>query len=60
MEKSFGQKMREARLERKMTLKQLAEQMNSHETTLCRYENGRTMPSFKSASKICKCLNISI
>lgn len=58
--KSVGERIREARKENNLSVRQLAELSGMDHQTIYAYEQGRVEPKLISAAKICEALNVSI
>lgn len=56
---NFSNKLKEVRLERNLTEKQVAELVGIHPKTYKKYENGKTVPRIPIARNLCIALNIS-
>lgn len=56
----FGQKLRRARLQSGLRLKDLAEKAGCSESMLSRIENDRAAPSLSSLHRLCKALSINV
>ena len=57
---SFGKKLREIRLERKLSQAELAEMADVHEKHISKIETGLYKPNFKTLNKILKALNLRL
>lgn len=55
----FGQHLREIRVSKNLTQKQLADLINSTERGIQRYESGERKPNFDAILSLCKALNVS-
>lgn len=53
-------RIREFRKQKKMTMKQLGEQIGMAESTISLYENGKREPDTTTLIKIADCLNVSV
>lgn len=53
-------RLKEARLQKKLTQKQIAEMLNINRVVYNRYENGKNIPNLKTAKKIAEILEISL
>ena len=56
----IGLKIRELRIERKLTLQQLSDKLDMEYNNLIRIEKGRTNPTIGTLYKICQVLGISL
>lgn len=56
----FASRLKEIRLERNMTQKDLAEVVNVKSNTISEYESGKTKPSMEKLQSLAAALNISI
>lgn len=52
METSVGTKMRQARIDRKLTIKQVSFDTKTSASSISNWENSRTLPSKRSVSKL--------
>lgn len=55
----LGKKIRELRIEKGYTLKQLGEMLNLGESTISMYENGKRTPDYDTLTKIAEIFNVS-
>lgn len=55
----FGDKLRELRLERKMTQEELARKLGVVKVTVSGYETSQTYPSIEVLIKLCGIFNVS-
>ena len=55
----FNEKLKELRIEKKLTQKQVAEQLDISTTCYGGYEQGYREPDFKTLIKICKLFDVS-
>lgn len=60
MEKTFGDRLREARKNAGLTQAELASQLNLNETTISRIETGSQVTSFQSMIKFSETLNVHL
>ena len=58
--KIFGKKLREVRKSKKLTQKELAEQIGIKRNTYSDWENGKTEPSFENIVKLADLLDVSL
>lgn len=56
---NFQEKLKQARKAKKLTQKELAEKIETTESNICNYENGRSKPTYEALKKICTELEIS-
>ena len=54
----FAKVFRTARLEKKLTQQQLADELKMDRSAIAHYENGTSKPFFDSIPKICKILDL--
>jgi len=52
---NLEKKIKKIRLDKKITQKELAKQLNVDISTICLWENGKRKPSFKSIKKMISC-----
>jgi transcriptional regulator with XRE-family HTH domain len=57
--KIFAKRLKESRLERKITQKQLAKRIGLLESNICHFEKGDRVPNLRNLYKLCAALNIS-
>ena len=57
--KMVGQRLKELRTEKKLTQKQLAEILNTNNSSICDWECGRTEPSIDYIVAICKFFDVT-
>lgn len=55
----FQDRIKQARKIKKLTQKQLAEILETTESNICNYENGRSKPTYDALKKICTVLEVS-
>ena len=55
-----GELIRKLRTERKITQKQLADQLGVSEATVCKYENNTSTPPFETLRSIASIFNVSM
>ena len=55
-----GELIRKLRTERKITQKQLADQLGVSEATVCKYENNTSIPPFETLRSIASIFNVSM
>lgn len=58
MSKAFGDNLRQLRLKKGYTQKDLAKLLNINRTTLTKYETGVTEPDFERLKLICEVLEV--
>lgn len=58
--KIFGKRLREVRKSKKLTQKELAEQIGIKRNTYSDWENGKTEPSFENLVKLADLLDVSL
>ena len=58
--KIFGKKLREVRKSKKLTQKELAEQIGIKRNTYSDWENGKTEPSFENLIKLADLFEVSL
>lgn len=56
----YGKRIRQARKEKGLTQKQLAEKVSVHQNAIGEYERGEVIPSFAVMVKISEVLDISL
>ena len=56
---SFSEKFRAARLEKKLTQQQVADELKIDRSAIAHYENGKSKPQFDHVSKICEILDLT-
>lgn len=56
---NFGERLKEIRVSKNLTQKQLADLINSTERGIQRYESGERKPNFDAIIALCKALKIS-
>ena len=54
----FGNKLKEARIKKELSLRYVARMLGKNPSTISRYENGIIVPSAKEISKLCEILDI--
>ena len=54
----FGNKLKEARIKKELSLRYIAKMLGKAPSTISRYENGVIIPSAKEISKLCEILDI--
>lgn len=57
--KILSQRLKELRLEKKLTQKQLADILKTNNSSVCDWERGRTEPSVYYIIEICKYFQVS-
>jgi transcriptional regulator with XRE-family HTH domain len=57
--KLFGQRLKEERLVRDLTLAEAGSYLKIDQASLCRFESGRKRPSLETLCRICNTLNVS-
>ena len=60
MKKSFGEKLRNIRKEKRLTQQKMASLLNMTQGAYCKYENNQTSPNPETLIKISKILDISL
>lgn len=55
----FGEKMKKARLAKKLTQEQMAEKLGVNKGTISHYEKGKTFPGEEKLRMVAKTLNVS-
>lgn len=55
----FGEKMKKARIAKKLTQEQMAEKLGVNKGTISHYEKGKTFPGEEKLVMIAKALNVS-
>ena len=58
-EMSFSEKFRAARLEKKLTQQQVADELKIDRSAIAHYENGKSKPHFDNVRKICEILDLT-
>ena len=56
---TFAEKFRTARREKKLTQKQLADELNIDRSAIAHYERGTAKPQLKNVRKLCEILDLS-
>ncbi len=59
MDNSFGNLLKELRLERGMSQKKAATELGYAQSTYCDWENGKIEPTLTALKKICLLFNVS-
>lgn len=57
---SLGERLRELRKNRKLTLRELSEKINLRANTLSQFENGKRKPSIESLNTLADFFNVSV
>lgn len=57
---TLGRRLKKVRLERKMTQKYIAEELNIRQQAISQYENDKAIPNFDTIDKIATILNVPI
>ncbi|MBO7149747.1 MAG: helix-turn-helix transcriptional regulator [Clostridia bacterium] len=56
---TFGQRLKELRLEKELTQKELADALKTNNSSVCDWECGRTEPSIEMILNICRLFEVS-
>ncbi len=56
---NFGEKLKELRIEKGLTQKQLAEQINSAQSAIYYWESNKQEPTISALKKLCTFFNVS-
>lgn len=56
---NFGEKLKELRIEKGLTQKQLAEQINSAQSAIYYWESNKQEPTISALKKLCIFFNVS-
>ena len=56
---TFGERLKNLRIEEHMTQKQLAKKLGITNMAVCYYERDKRNPSLEVLRSICKCFNVS-
>ncbi len=60
MIKLFSQRLKKERLKKELTQQELADILNIDKSTICKYENGYSLPSIERSIQISNYFNISL
>lgn len=56
----IGQRIRQLRHERGLSQQEVADELNSYQHIICRWERGKVKPQKKSIERICAALGVSL